>query len=106
MDTYSTTVRIESIIFDNMDTKVLIKGETFKDHLSYASEMFISFSELNILLNHLQAQNPSVAISELFEEEEMGGDYSQSVLDAEKLENHLVDLSFLSFGTSKKLIRA
>lgn len=106
MNTHSTTVRIGSIIFDNQDTKVLIKGETFKNHLSYASEMFISFSELNLLLNHLQTKNPAVQISEMFEEEEMGGDYSQTTLDAKKLDNHMVDLSFLSFGMPKKLIRA
>lgn len=105
MNTHLTTIRIESIIFDNTDTKVLIKGETFKNHLSYASEMFISFTELNILLNNLQKKNPSAVISEMLEEEHFG-DYHQTTLAAENLENTLVDLSFLSSKGVKKLIRA
>lgn len=106
MNTQPATIRIASIIFDNADTKVLIKGETFKGHLSYMSEMFISFTELNTLLNQLQRQNPDISVSDLFNEEYLGNDYFQTVLDAEQLENQQVDLSFLSFGSLKKLIRA
>lgn len=106
MNTHATTVRIKSIIFDNTDTKVLIKGETIKNHLSYASEMFISFTELNVLLNYLQQQNPAVLISEILHEECFGEDYFQTVLDAGMLEKQVVDMSFLSFGGVKKLIRA
>lgn len=105
MNTQLTTIRIESIIFDNTDTKVLIKGETFKNHLSYASEMFISFTELNVLLNCLQKKNPSISVSEMLEEERFG-EYCQTILDAEKLEKTMVDLSFLSSKGVKKLIRA
>lgn len=106
MNAQPTTLRIESIIFDNMDTKVLIKGETFKNHLSYMSEMFISFNELNMLLNYLQRQNPEVLVSELFIEECLGEDYFQTFMSTERLQNDLIDLSFLSFGGAKKLIRA
>jgi hypothetical protein len=105
MNAQPTTIRIESIIFDNTDTKVLIKGETFKNHLSYASEMFISFNELNVLLNHLQVKNPTIVISDLLEEE-FFGEYQQTILDVEQLENSQVNLSFLSSAGTKKLIRA
>lgn len=106
MNAQPSTLRIESIIFDNTDTKVLIKGETVKNHLSYPSEMFISFNDLNIVLNYLQQQNPGVNVLELFEEENFGGGYLQTVLDAQLLENKAMDLSFFSFGKGKKLIRA
>lgn len=105
MNTHLTTIKIESIVFDNTDTKVLIKGETFKNHLSYASEMFISFNELNVLMNDLQKKNPLVLISDLLKEESFG-EYHQTILDAEQLENARVNLSFLSSKGAKKLIRA
>ena len=106
MQTESTSLRIASILFDNTDTKVLIKGETVKNHLSYPSEMFISFSELNQLMNYLQKENPSVSVSELFIEESMGNDYTQTSLDGYLLENQLVDINLFCNAGSKKLIRA
>lgn len=101
-----TTLRIESIIFDNVDTKVLIKGETFKNHLSYCSEMFISFADLNLILNDLQQKNPNVNVCELFVEEQIGSDYSQSILDGKQIENTMIDLLNFSFVSEKMLIRA
>lgn len=106
MHSNPTTVRIESIIFDNMDTKVLIKGETFKNHLSYASELFVNFSELNMLLNALQQLNPEKQIGELFQEEYLGGGYTQTSMQLSSLENALIDLNFLNVGGRKMLIRA
>ncbi len=106
MNAISTTLRIDSIIFDNTDTKVLIKGETFKNHLSYMSEMFISFSELNVLINRLQQQNPAFNVSEMFTEEYFGSDFYQTSMEAASLENNLVYMDFLSFKSGKKLIRA
>lgn len=106
MKAKSTSIRISSIFFDNTDTKVLIKGETFKNHLSYPSEMFISFNELNVLLNYLQKQNPSVSISELFQEEALGYEYVQTSMDASALENAVFDRSIFSFTSDRKLVRA
>lgn len=106
MKAKSTSIRISSIFFDNTDTKVLIKGETFKNHLSYPSEMFISFNELNVLLNYLQKQNPSVLISDLFVEEALGNDYTQTSLDASALEIAAFDRSIFSFTCDRKLVRA
>ena len=106
MNAISTTLRIDSIIFDNTDTKVLIKGETFKNHLSYMSEMFISFSELNVLINRLQQQNPAFNVSEMFTEEYFGCDFYQTTMSATSLENNFIQMDFLSSVAAKKLIRA
>lgn len=106
MGTISSTLRIETIIFDNVDTKVLIKGEIFKNHLSYSSEMFISFSELNLLLNCIQTLNPSVNVSDLFVEEMYGGNYSQTSFNIKMLENNEIDFAHFSAYSQKKLIRA
>lgn len=106
MEAYSTSVKIDSILFDNTETKVLIKGQTIKDHLSYNTELFISFSELNLLLNELQQRNQNVYVTDLFEEELIGNDYYQTHLTTEKLENSIIDLNLFSLASTKKLIRA
>lgn len=106
MNTSSTTLRIESIFFNNMDTKVHIKGEIIKNHLSYNSEMFISFSELNSLLNVLQQQNPTVDINELVVEDELNSGFSQTELNVGMLENTVVLFSKVQFSEDRKMICA
>jgi hypothetical protein len=106
MKTMSSDFKIETITFDSEDTKVLVKGELIKNHLSYSSEFFISFNELNLLLNYLQHLNPEIYISNLLKEEQFGNYYSQTYLDVENIDNKVVDLSIFSFNSNKKLIRA
>ncbi len=106
MNYSETMVRIDSILFDNTDTKVLINGETFKEHLSYQSQLFISFTELNQLLNRLQQLNPEVRVSELFQEERLDDTFTQHYLDGHVLNNTLIELSHCLSNPDKKQIRA
>lgn len=101
-----TAIKVTTIIFDNKDTKVLIKGSIFKNHISYLSELFITFDDLNRLLNYFQQVNPFENINKLMVSEEFSDGYTLSEINAEKLENNRVDLSILSFGGAKKRIRA
>lgn len=106
MNYSETMVRIDSILFDNTDTKVLINGETFKEHLSYQSQLLISFTELNQLLNRLQQLNPEVCVSELFEEERLDEAFTQHYLNARVLNQSMIELNHCLSDTDKKQIRA
>ena len=106
MKANTTTFSIDSVLYDNSDTKVLIKGKTTKHHLSYSSSMYISFSELNLLINELQQKNPTTEITSLFVEEQFSSDYYQMLLHASELENNTVELSLFAMDGTKKMIRA
>lgn len=106
MNSYHASFQISSIIYDNMDTNVLIKGETFKEHLSYHTEFMINFSELNHIMNILQQQNPEICVSELFEEEQLDLDYQLFTLSGKNLENKTIILDHCLLKTDKKQIRA
>lgn len=106
MNTSAVKLRIESIIFDNSDTKVFVQGKSINNNLMCSAEMYISFSELNLLINHLQQQNPQLNISDLFEEECLSPDFSQTRFHSESIINKDVELSKFSFGSTKQIIRA
>jgi len=105
MSPYLSTVQIQSITFETSASEVLLTAYRLRDET--ICELLISFSELNLLLNKLQVNNPAVAVGELFEEIPLGGDVSQFVLEATPvLENRLVNLSFLAHDQHKQWIRA
>ena len=105
MKTHSNHFRLESIHYDNTSTKVLIKGETIKDHLSYHSEMFVTFSDLNIVLNELLRENPEHSLDMLSETEEYG-DYSATTLDISQMENVVLNWNNIHLNQTYMQIRA
>ena len=106
MKSNTTTLSIDTVLYDNCDTKVLINGRITKQHLSYSSSMYISFTELNLLINELQQKNPDAEVISMFVEEQFSSDYSQMLLHASALENNTVELSLFAIDGTKKLIRA
>ncbi|MCO5259809.1 MAG: hypothetical protein M9916_06665 [Crocinitomicaceae bacterium] len=106
MRTHSTAFNIDTILFDNSDTKVLIKGKTIKQHLSYVSELYVSFSELNLLINELQQKNPGIEVADLFIEDQLTTEYSQTIFESKNLKDSTIDLNIFSMESGKKLIRA
>lgn len=105
MNTSMNQFRIESIHYDNTSTKVLIKGETIKEHLSYRSEMFVSFSDLNIFLNELLRANPDATLDQITEIEDYG-DYCASTIKANVLENTTLNMGNIHLNQTYMQIRA
>ncbi len=99
-------LKISAIMYDNMDTNVLIQAISLKEHLSFETEMFVTFSELNFILNELQKRNPETNVSEMFIEERLDERYIQHFLNASLLKNPTILLHQNSFATNKKQIRA
>ncbi len=105
MKTHSNHFRLESIHYDNTSTKVLIKGETIKEHLSYRSEMFVNFSDLNIFLNELVRTNPTIELETITQSEEYG-DYSATTITATSLKNKTLNMSDIHLNQTYMKIRA
>jgi len=105
MSPYLCTVQIELIVFESYSSDVMLKVCRLND--GSLCDLFISFSELNVLLTRLLENNPNVFLEELFEELFVSDSFSQFVLDASnKLKHRDVNLSFLSHNEEKKWIRA
>lgn len=106
MNTYNSIMKISSIVYDTCDSNVLINAQTIKNHLSYETQLMVSFSELNRILNQLQKLNPMVTVSDLFEEERLDQQYSQFFMKTDGLNNTTVLVDHFLIDSEKKQIRA
>lgn len=106
MSTYNSKIKISSIVYDSSDANVLINAVSIKNHLSFESQLIVSFSELNRLLNQLQKQNPMISVSELFQEERLDQHFSQFFLDGEQINNNTLMIDHFVLDSVKKQIRA
>ena len=106
MNNISTKLKLNTIIYDTIDSNVLIQASSIKNHLSYETAFFVSFSELNDILNQLQKSNSEVCISDLFEEERLDECLTQYFFNANSLENSIVYVGKYFMNSEKKQIRA
>lgn len=71
MNTAQNNITISSLIFTSTDTEVLVKGNVSRDQLTYETELLISQSQLNMVLNQLRKQNDSFRIDQYLESEQV-----------------------------------
>lgn len=106
MITLFESLKINRITFESGDQNVYVNAVVKKESLSYPTDLIVNFTDLNILINKLQENNPDSDISSLFEEEKMydGGSFYQ--LNSEKYQNNNFQINHLEFANSVKQIRA
>ncbi len=92
MTTINQQFRIASIHYDNTATKVLIKGETINNQLSYQSEMFVNFSHLNHILCELLRTNTEISLEDLTTVDVLG-DYLATSIVVDHVQNRVIDLN-------------
>lgn len=92
MSKIENTIAINSIIFTSNDSEVLLKGEVQRGHLGYETELVITQSQLNQVLNTLSKQNDFFAIDECLHSEIIGRDEKLFYADFGHLSNCLIDV--------------
>jgi len=105
MNSINTKVKLNTIIYDTIDSNVLIQGSSIKNHLSYETEFFVSFSELNDIINQLQKSNSEICVSEMFKEERLDEYLTQYLFNATSLKNPILSVGQYFTNSAKKQIR-
>jgi len=106
MDTNIESFAVETIIFESNDAEVLLKGTAHQGHMTYSTDMFISHTQLNQLINTLHRQNSELSIHDLLEAEKM---YNDEILYTAQLSddiNKQVNLKEFMYNQSVVQIRA
>lgn len=106
MDTQKRTFELNSFLFESNAQEVSLEGTIVNGNMSFPTEICISHSQLNILINQLKKQNEVLNIEDFLESEEM---YNGEVLYTAVLSNkisRIIDLSILTLTHSIMQVRA
>ncbi len=106
MKTLIESIKINTISFESGDTNVYVNAILSKEKLSYPSDLIISYTDLNVIINKLQQQNPDEDISTFFDEEKMYDGSTYYKLNSSKYSNTNFQVNYLEFTNKVKQIRA
>ncbi len=97
MSTLNKTIEIKSIQFESSEPEVLIKGNISQGKMSYPTDILISQTQLNIIVNQLKKKNSNFNFSETLTIEAM--------FDNEKMfTSHLSDAIHSTFYLNDLLV--
>lgn len=106
MEATKSIFNVQSILFESNDPEVLMRGTMVKGVMQYDSELVLSHTQLNMVMNLLQRQNAETTIHDLISSEPMydgGLLYSGSFAE---LPNVAIALDNISTNVPMKQIRA
>jgi hypothetical protein len=106
MSTEGKTFEISTILFESNDTSVLVKGTISQGHMNYLSDITVSTSQLNQLLNQLRRQNEQFELDELMTSESMYNDETLFTINMGQSYNNYVNLNELTNQDSIRQLRA
>ena len=96
MSTKEQYLEVETVIFESHDTDAMLKGKIVQGNLSYSSELVISHTQVNHVLNQLQKLNPENVVLDLLEATPMYDNTTLFSASFNDLENQKIDLTLLS----------
>jgi hypothetical protein len=106
MNTEVRTFNVSRIIFESNDSEVMLKGQVNDGYLTYDSDLIISFSQLNSVLNSLASSNSSFSIDSYMNKEYMGDNAYLYEADLTQLNDNQIDLFDISYQSNVRQIRA
>ena len=106
MVTKDKIFEIEKIIFESNDTSILMKGKIHEYYMNYSSEIIISSSHLNQLLNQLKRKNKYLDLEKLIITEPMFNGETLFTINMINSYNSYVNLNELTNQDCIKQIRA
>lgn len=100
-------LEIQKIIFETGDSDVFVSANITQGNLSYMTQLIVSYTDLNILINKMQRiVKDDIDISSLFESEKMYNGNLLYTLDIEKKLDSIIELNSFSFDHNIRQIRA
>ena len=103
MNTGTQHFEISEIALLTFADEITMRGTIHKSNLSYETELSISSSQLNRVINALQVQNPELDVADTLLDQSNGYGNSLCFLSVDQLENRMID--FDSFTELKEIKR-
>lgn len=100
------TFELNTVIFVSGDDEVLVKGSFSQGHMSYDTDIIVSHTQLNMVLNQVIQNNPSFSTSTSFEIREINENDTLYYADFSSLGNQMIDLAIIENSGDFRQIRA
>ncbi len=92
MNKAQNKIAISSLVFTSNDPEVLIKGSVSRGKLSYETELLITQTQLNMVLNQLSRQNESFTVDAYLKSEHVDQYEQLYYADFSAVENTTIDI--------------
>ena len=102
MDTQKRSFEVNSFLFGSHDSEVALNGRIIEGHMSFQTELSVTHSQLNLLINELKKQNNELKIEDHLEAQKM---YNDEILYTAIFSNkidRIIDLNALSISCPNK----
>ena len=106
MNEVGKIITVNEIIFESNDPEVVIKGRIQDGVMNYSSEVILSHSQLNMLLNQMRKQNDTFSINDYLISEEMYNGEVYYCADISSVSSSSFNLNLISHDSQLKQIRA
>ena len=99
-------IAISSLVFTSNDPEVLIKGIITREKLSYETELLITQTQLNMVLNQLSKQNESFTVDTYLKSEQVDQYEQLYYADFSTVVNSTIDIRPIAKSQQIMQIRA
>jgi len=106
MNKAQNNIAISSLVFTSNDPEVLVKGMVSRGKLSFETELLITQTQLNMVLNQLGKQNESFQVDTYLKSEQVDQNERLYYADLGSLENTKIDIRPIMKQQQIKQIRA
>ncbi len=91
-------IELKDIIFTSSDTEVMVKGNILRGHMSYETELYITHTQLNMVMNQLRSKNENFSTEHILKSEQIDTYEILYYSDLTMLSNTLVDFGSILQG--------
>lgn len=106
MENIGKIITIKEIMFESNDPEVIVKGSIRDGVLSYNSEISISHSQLNILLNQFNQQDETFSINHYLTSEKMENGEQLYTANTSDISSNSFSLGIFENNSQIRQIRA
>ena len=92
MNQAQNKIAISSLVFTSNDPEVLVKGNVSRGKLSYETELLITQTQLNMVLNQLSKKNESFTVDTYLKSEQVDQYEQLYYADFSTVANPIIDI--------------
>lgn len=106
MTNSNQTINVKDIVLLTSNNEIILSGTYYRDWMNYETQINIDATQLNLVINQLQKNNPDTEISEMFSSCITDAGKKMYYFETGSLQNTMLDVIVFMKNPDLRLIRA